>query len=122
MGKIMIALLIVMIRINIALAGIKKGNIEKNFKYNNNINIIRSYEATLGPYYQLWANSGYTYIGKVKDRSGRNLYDTEIGDLAEEYYNSGSSNYWSFDDWLINKGYTLEDFRLQFIIVRIINF
>ena len=113
MRKIMIALLIAMISITIALAGIKKGNIEKDFQYNNNINITRSYEATLGPYYQLWANAGYTYIGKVKDKNGNYLSDTEIGDLAEEYYKSGNSNYWNFDDWLISKGYTLEDFRFH---------
>jgi hypothetical protein len=119
MRKIMIALLIAMISITIALAGIKKGNIEKNFQYNTNIRgedrnvYTRSYEATLGPYYQLWANAGYTYIGKVKDRTGRYLDDTEIGDLAEEYYNSGGSNYWNFDDWLISQGYTLEDFRFH---------
>jgi hypothetical protein len=113
MRKITIALLIAMISITIALAGIKKGNIEKNFQYNNNINITRSYEATLGPYYQLWANAGYTYIGKVKDKNGNYLSDTQIGDLAEEYYKNGNSNYWNFDDWLISKGYTLEDFRFH---------
>lgn len=119
MRKIMIALLIAMISITIALAGIKKGNIEKDFQYNTNIRgedknvYTKSYEATLGPYYQLWANDGYNYVGKVKDKDGNYLSDTQIGDLAEEYYNSGDSDYRSFYYWLISKGYTLEDVRFH---------
>jgi len=119
MKKIMIALLISIISITIALAGIKKGNIEKDFQYNKTIrgedrNVYTSeYKATLGPYFQLWNNAGYTYVGKVKDSNGNYLSDEQIGDLAEEYYNSGQGNYWSFDDWLISKGYTLEDFHFH---------
>jgi hypothetical protein len=113
MRKIMIALLIAMISITMALAGVKKIDIQKNFRYDRNIDITKMYESTLGPYYQLWPNAGYTYIGRVRDRTGRYLYDTEIGDLAEEYYRSGSSNYWNFDDWLRSRGYILEDFSFR---------
>ncbi len=109
---ILMVLLITMVGISIAIAGIKKGNIQKDFQYTQNVNITKNYEATLGPYYQLWANAGYSYIGKVK-KNGRYLYDTEIGDLAEQYYREGHGNYWNFDDWLRNNGYELEDFRFH---------
>ena len=110
---ILIALLVTMIGISIALAGIKKGNIEKDFHYNQNVNITRDYSATLGPYFQLWENAGYTYIGRVKKSDGTYLSDTEIGDLAEQYYREGHNNYWAFDEWLIQQGYTLEDFSFH---------
>ncbi|MGC8814939.1 MAG: hypothetical protein ACP5O4_01880 [bacterium] len=113
MNRVIIALLITMITITIALAGIKKGNIEKDFHYDKTININKDYQATLGPYYQLWANAGYTYIGTVKDATGKVLSDTEIGDLAEQYYREGHNNYWAFDEWLRQQGYTLENFQFH---------
>ena len=113
MNRLIIILLISMISLSIALAGIKKGVEKPDFKYNQTITINKDVNFTLGPYYQLWNNAGYMYMGTVKDQNGRVLSDTEIGDLAEQYYREGHYNYWGFDDWLRSKGYTLENFSFQ---------
>ncbi len=77
MGKIMIALLIAIISITIALDGVRKDNIKKDLQYNTSIRgedknvYTKSYETTLGPYYQLRDNTGYTYIGKSSKGYGK---------------------------------------------------
>jgi hypothetical protein len=115
MRKIMIALLIAMISITIALAGVKKGNIEKNFQYNITKNITKNYEATLGPYYQLWGidengnigdtgstGIGYRYGGGADNvtQIARNLVNTAKASFEHELITAfGGFNFNGGSDW-----------------------
>jgi len=114
-GIAVIALL-AFILTSFALGGVLKKKVKAPKKARLTVHTYtgEDYHQYLGPYYQLWSSGGYTFYAEVErcetdqdtgQETCQTLSDDEVGELAAEYYQNVSQNFYGFKSWLEEQGY-----------------